>query len=334
MGFHAIRFPTDVNWGTQGGPGIPTAISETDSGYEERVQRHSEPRHRYNAAYNIKRYSTLAQLKTFYLARGGLANGFLYKDWFDYNSTAAGRAWGQSPDDPGAAPTPTDQEIGTGDGTAQIWQLVKRYTDAGGTLVRKIRKPVAGTVRCAINGTEVFTFAIDHSTGLVTFATAPASGAQITWGGEFDVPVRFGEGAAESLAATADAFGDGSVTDVPLIELLDEELIPEDRYFGGATFDTIEPDPGVSVNLDALVWVLVAGAAGKKVYLPDLSGLPKGGPLLVIVNADATNAVDVQQLSPPAGGFNYVTWFTLNTGATAILFHGVDQLGAPAWYRY
>ncbi len=85
--------------------------------------------------------------------------------------------------------------IGTGDGVTASFQLVKTYADAGATVTRTIAKPVAGTVRVAVNGVEQVPtrYTVDVTTGRVTFANAyiPLVGAIVQAGFEFDVPVRF-----------------------------------------------------------------------------------------------------------------------------------------------
>ena len=56
----------------------------------------------------------------------------------------------------------------------------------------------------------------DATTGLVTFATAPAPGAPVTAGFEFDVPVRFD---TDSIRVQASTFAAGEVPSVPVIEV-------------------------------------------------------------------------------------------------------------------
>ena len=50
--------------------------------------------------------------------------------------------------------TPIDQVLGTGDGATTAFQLVKRYESGAQAWVRRIVKPVAGTVRVARGGVE------------------------------------------------------------------------------------------------------------------------------------------------------------------------------------
>ena len=76
---------------------------------------------------------------------------------------------------------------------------------------------MAGTVALALNGMPQITgWTINTSTGVVTFAAAPAPGVTITAGFEFDVPVRFD---TDTLDVTLDFERLGSITSIPLIEV-------------------------------------------------------------------------------------------------------------------
>jgi len=110
-----------------------------------------------------------------------------------------------------------DQTIGTGDGTAKSFQLVKAYVSGAQTWTRTITKPVAGFVMVALDGAlQASGWSVDTTTGLIAFATAPASGSAITAGFEFDVPVRFD---TDRLDVTHDLERLGSITSIPLIEV-------------------------------------------------------------------------------------------------------------------
>lgn len=71
------------------------------------------------------------------------------------------------------------------------FQLIKRYASGVAWVERPIEKPVEGTVVLAVDGAGATEFAVDVTTGLVTFDPAPADGAVLTAGFAFDVPVRF-----------------------------------------------------------------------------------------------------------------------------------------------
>ncbi len=94
---------------------------------------------------------------------------------------------------------------------------MKLYTSGAQSWTRTITKPVAGTVALALNGVPQITgWTVNTSTGVVTFAPAPAPGAAITAGFEFDVPVRFD---TDTLDVTLDLERLGSITSIPLIEV-------------------------------------------------------------------------------------------------------------------
>jgi uncharacterized protein (TIGR02217 family) len=66
---------------------------------------------------------------------------------------------------------------------------VKRYTSGSQTWTRTITKPVAGTVRTALDGAEQLGgWSVDTTTGVVTFDSAPTAGVSVTAGFAFHVP--------------------------------------------------------------------------------------------------------------------------------------------------
>ena len=206
MAFHEVRFPDNISRGARGGPERRTQVVELASGDEERNASWADSRRRYDVAYGIRRADDLAAVVAFFEARNGRLHGFRYKDWADYKSAL-----------PSQAITATDQQIGTGTGSLQTFQLAKRYTSGAQTWVRTIAKPVAGTVRVALGMVEQLSgWTVDTTTGVVTFTTAPAGGVVIRAGFEFDVPVRFD---SDSLDVTLDFERLGSITSIPLLEI-------------------------------------------------------------------------------------------------------------------
>ena len=75
---------------------------------------------------------------------------------------------------------------------------------------------MAGTIRVAVNGVEQMSGWLHLGGGVITFVAAPASGAILTAGFEFDVPVRFAEDVLEVNRAT---FAAGEMPSVPLVEI-------------------------------------------------------------------------------------------------------------------
>ncbi|MGN6550641.1 MAG: phage distal tail protein, Rcc01695 family [Pararhizobium sp.] len=206
MAFHDVRFPDNISRGARGGPERRTQIVELASGDEERNASWANSRRRYDVVYGIRRADDLAAVVAFFEARNGRLYGFRFKDWADHKSCL-----------PSQSPAPTDQGIGIGDGSQTEFQLVKRYASGGQTWTRTIAKPVTSTVRIALDGVETDSgWAVDTTTGVVTFGTAPAAGVAVTAAFAFDVPVRFD---TDVLDVTLDLERLGSITSIPLLEI-------------------------------------------------------------------------------------------------------------------
>ena len=206
MAFHEVRFPDNISRGARGGPERRTQIVEMASGDEERNGSWADSRRRYDASYGIRKADDLAAVTAFFEARRGRLYGFRWKDWADYKSGL-----------PSSGTLATDQPIGTGNGVTTAFQLLKLYTSVAHSWTRSIAKPVAGTVALALNGVAQITgWTVNTTTGVVTFAVAPAPGIAITAGFEFDVPVRFD---TDTLDVTLDFERLGSITSIPLIEV-------------------------------------------------------------------------------------------------------------------
>lgn len=210
MAFHDVRFPSRISFGSTGGPERRTDIVELANGFEERNTPWAHARRRYNAGYGVAGRDDLHEVIAFFEARRGRLHAFRYKDHTDFKSCA-----------PGSTASATDQEIAVGDGTSDTFQLVKHYKSGGETYTRTIAKPVSGTVRIAVDGhemTEGPDITIDHATGLFTFAflSIPGSGASVTAGFEFDVPVRFD---TDHLDIRLSDFVAGDIPAIPLVEV-------------------------------------------------------------------------------------------------------------------
>lgn len=196
MAFIETQFPADISYGSSGGPEYATDVVASSSGYEQRNVSWSEARAKYNVAHGVKTKAQLDALIAFFRARKGRAHGFRFKDWTDYQAT---------------------ETLGTGDGTRTQFQLIKNYVSGAVTETRTIKKPVAGTVQVYKNAVlQTSGISVDTTTGIVTFAAAPAAGQVVTATFQFDVPVRFD---TDKLSASLDAYGVHSWMDIPLVEV-------------------------------------------------------------------------------------------------------------------
>lgn len=197
MSFVEVRFPDDISYGSSGGPEYATDVVATESGHEQRNINWQDARARYNVAHGVKTQAQLDALIAFFRARKGRAIGFRFKDWGDYRGI--------------------NQLLGTGDGSAVQFQLVKRYASGGTEEMRAITRPVAGTVNIYLDSMlKTSGVTVDTVSGLVTLSPAPGAGVSVTADYEFDVPVRFD---TDLLSASIDAYGVHSWHDIPLVEL-------------------------------------------------------------------------------------------------------------------
>jgi uncharacterized protein (TIGR02217 family) len=208
MNFHDVRYPTNLSFGSSGGPERRTEIVTLVNGYEERNSPWQDSRRHYDAGSGTRSLDDLDALIAFFEARRGELFGFRWKDWSDFKTCR-----------PSLAVGPLDQQIGVGDGSTRVFQLIKVYSSGGQSYTRTISKPVAGTARVAINGvvqTAPTQFTVDIATGLVSFNLPPTAGLIITAGCEFDVPVRFDTDRISTSMATFQA---GQIPSVPVIEV-------------------------------------------------------------------------------------------------------------------
>lgn len=208
MAFHEIRFPTNLSFGSVGGPERKTEIVTLSSGFEERNTPWAHGRRRYDAGMGLRSLDDLEDLVAFFEARAGQLHGFRWKDWADYKSCAASKQ-----------PAFADQRIATGDGTTRRFQLIKAYTSGPARYERPLTKIVNGTVRAGVGGDERFfgsDYTVDNRTGLLTFTDPPEPGADVTAGFEFDVPVRFD---TDRIAVSVASFQAGEMPEIPVIEV-------------------------------------------------------------------------------------------------------------------
>ncbi len=203
MAFHEVRLPARLAFGSTGGVERRTEIVTLGSGFERRSSPWAMGRRRYLIGTNLRSLADMAELTAFFEARRGRLYGFRFRDFADFASCG-----------PGGTPGATDQALGAGDGSRTGFALLKSYED----VARPIAKPVAGSVRVAIDGVELEggAFATNTTDGMVTLNDPPEAGAEVTAGFLFDTPVRFD---ADRLEVTLEGFDAGRMAAVPLIEV-------------------------------------------------------------------------------------------------------------------
>ncbi|SFK23246.1 TIGR02217 family protein [Sphingomonas sp. NFR04] len=189
--FDDVSFPIALGREAEVVPELSTAIVTSAGGAERRNAAWAQARTRYDVGPGVRSEGDIAALLAFYRARMGPARGFRLRDPFDYDAK--------------------DQPVGTGDGQTARFQLIKTYGDT----VRRITRPVAGTVALKLNGAATSAFTLGAG-GVVTLDVAPAAGVKLTASFLFDVPVRFAE---DQLRVSRATFLAGAAASVPLVEI-------------------------------------------------------------------------------------------------------------------
>lgn len=208
MDFHEVRFPTNLSFGSVGGPERRTEIVTLANGFEERNTPWAHSRRRYDAGVGMRSLDDVETLISFFEARQGQLFAFRWKDWADYKSSAASGEIAFE-----------DQVIARGDGLTTTFALVKNYRSGGAVYTRPVTKPVLGTILVGLQGNplvETVHYTVDVTTGLISFDLAPEEGAEVTAGFEFDVPVRFD---TDGIQTSVASFQAGDVPNVPVLEV-------------------------------------------------------------------------------------------------------------------
>lgn len=199
--FEDVRFPIAIGREASVEPVFSTAVVTTANGHEQRNSNWADARMRFDAGPGLRSEAEVVALIDFFRARRGSAVAFRFEDPFDNNS--AGRD---------GEPEAEDQPIGVGNGVMTDFPLVKHYE----AQVRRITRPVAGTVRVSVDGTEQAGGWLLAPKGVVRFDAPPAQGAIVRAGFRFDVPVRFADDRLQVSRATFEA---GDIASVPLVEV-------------------------------------------------------------------------------------------------------------------
>jgi len=196
--FDDVDFPIAIGAEASATPGFSTNVVTSASGHEYRNANWSQARLRFDAGPGVRSEEEMGELIAFFRARRGSAVAFRFRDPFDHSSN-------------GMTGTPEAEDQPLGEATS--FALVKSY---GAGEVRRITRPVAGSVRVSIDGIEqVSGWSLDPL-GIVRFDGPPGADAVIAAGYRFDVPVRFADDRLEINRAT---FLAGEAPSVPLVEV-------------------------------------------------------------------------------------------------------------------
>ncbi len=186
-----VLFPIALGREAEVAPTFSTAILTAAGGAEQRNVGWAEPRTQYDVGPGVRSEADIATLLDFFRARMGPARAFRLRDPFDA--------------------TGVDEVLGRGDATGRRFALVKHYDG----VVRRIVRPVTGSVRVAVDGVATQGFQVEAG-GTIVLDAAPPAGAVVRASFTFDVMVRFAE---DRLRVTRATFLAGEAASVPLIEV-------------------------------------------------------------------------------------------------------------------
>ncbi|WP_232491689.1 DUF2460 domain-containing protein [Novosphingobium kaempferiae] len=203
--FDDVLYPLALGRDATVVPEFSTSVSVTASGFERRNSLWSNARLRFDVGPGVRSEAELGALIAFFRARRGPARGFRLRDPSDFSSSGMV-----------GTPGPLDQRIGTGNGLATDFPLVKRYGEDDDAQLRRITRPDFATLLLSVDGVvQVGNWRLLDG-GIVSFEEAPSAGAAVHAGFLFDVPVRFAE---DSLEVSGSAFAAGEAPSVPVVEI-------------------------------------------------------------------------------------------------------------------
>lgn len=167
-----------LTWDTTKAPEFSTLEQRSNALQEARASLAPYPLWHFRHAYSVLRaevaYTELQQLLGFFLARRGKWDSWLFADPDDRAATAEG--------------------FGTGDGARVAFQLCRAlggFVEPCKNVAAAPAIYVAGALKAAGSDYTV------SATGLVTFASAPALGAALTWTGTYYFRCRWTEDTSE-----------------------------------------------------------------------------------------------------------------------------------------
>ena len=201
IGFHEVRFPEAVSWGTRGGPVYKTQVFTSHRGFEKRNVDWSQPMMKFNAAYGVKNDAQVLEVINFFNARQGQLFGFRFKNWCNYQII--------------------DGPIATGDGFNQRLPIYKFFGFSGNRHYKRLRKIVRGSVTGVQVGNEPVIegvdFRIDYDSGEIALNNPVGYGIAVRVQTlEFDEPVRFDE---DSLENVIEAYNNNSLNSLSLVSI-------------------------------------------------------------------------------------------------------------------
>ena len=187
MTFSDLSLPKGIEYGATGGLQYQTEVMQAHGGVEFRDSKWSFPISRYNLSPSIDSIEKVRSLQAFFRIHKGKAIGFRFRDHLDYRKH--------------------NQIIAQADGKKRKYKLFKSYEHGNHHVMRRIYKPVKGTVKIMVDN--------NYDEGTFTLKQIPKPGAVIAASFEFDIPVRFD---TDYLNLSPD-LAKVRTTEIPIVEI-------------------------------------------------------------------------------------------------------------------
>jgi len=222
MTFIDVLFPTDISQGTAGGPTFNTLVTVTGSGVEQRAALWRLPRYKWDVAYTLKKPEQMYDLTSLFNLVQGRLDSFRFLDWSDYHDYRVGSNTPMGY----LTPTPLQPTKLPCDGTSPL-QMYKSYAFGSYTKVRKISKPITGTIiirdgsgnALVEGGMGSNGYTIDYTSGVVTLESPSTYNTQqMTWSGQFHIHARFD---VDEMKFVQEATTIRSIDSINIVEIRD-----------------------------------------------------------------------------------------------------------------
>lgn len=206
MNFVDIEFPRRIAFGAQSDPMWSTELTGTIAGWEDANQNWTQARHAYDVALAVRTASDYLLVRAHFHQVRGRANSFPFKDFLDHKVAQA------------------DGLLVEAGGN---YQMHRQYGTGVSAWLRKITRPVSGTVKVWRTRSGTTTDAtsdatITYSTGAVAMASH-ASGDTYAWSGEFMVPCRYDTDRLPSVVINKQPGAEGELLvqcqSIPIVEV-------------------------------------------------------------------------------------------------------------------
>ena len=196
--FANVRLDENIERGSSGGPGFNTSVVQLANGHEKRNQEWDQARARWDVGYGIQNAAGYQSIVEFFSARRGRLQGFLFKDWSDFQVV--------------------NGFLATGDGSTTQLQLYKRYGDlTDGFYDRLLFKIVPGTISFTANGSDdTGNWSVNTDTGVATRGAGLVNSVEYRGTFEFYVPMRFD---LDRITVSLEQVEAGAIPNIPIVEL-------------------------------------------------------------------------------------------------------------------